>query len=149
MPWRSRRPGAFLTPEEKARVEAAIAEAEKGTSGEIRVMITRKARGDPLEAARRAFERLGMHRTRERNGVLILLAVAERRFAILGDEAVHRLIGQEGWEHIRDRMAEYFRQDDFGGGLEYAVREVGRVLAEHFPHRPDDVNELPDQVVEE
>ncbi len=149
MPDRSSRPTGFLTPEEKRRVEEAIARAEEGTSGEIRVVISRKAKGDPLEAARRTFARLRMHETRERNGVIIFLAVADRRFAIFGDEGIHRIVGQGGWEHIRDGMAERFRKGDFAGGLVYAVEEVGKVLAEHFPHRSDDVNELPDEVVEE
>ncbi len=149
MPDRTARPTGFLTPEEKRRVEEAIARAEDRTSGEIRVVISRKARGDPLEAARRAFARLRMHETRERNGVIIFLAVADRRFAIFGDEGIHRIVGQEGWEHIRDGMAERFGKGDFAGGLVYAVEEVGKVLAESFPHRADDVNELPDEVVEE
>ncbi len=146
---RKKRPTAFLTPEERAAVEDAIAAAEGTTSGEIRVVISRSAKGDPLEAARRAFARLGMQETRERNGVLIYLATADRKFAIYGDEGIHRIIGQEGWERIRDGMAERFARGAFGEGLVYAVREVGKVLARHFPWRPDDVNELPDEVVEE
>jgi uncharacterized membrane protein len=134
---------------EKQAVEEAIAAAERETSGEIRVMVSRTVKGDPLEAAKERFTRLKMQQTRERNGVLILLAVASRRFAILGDQGVHRIVGQEGWDHIRDGMAERFRQDDFGGGLTYAVAEVAKVLKEHFPWQADDVNELPDQVVEE
>jgi len=146
---RSGRPQAFLTPEERERVQAAIAAAEGRTSGEIRVVVSRTARGDVLEAARKRFARLRMHRTQERNGVLILLAVASRRFAIVGDEGIHRVVGPEGWEHLRDGMAERFRQGDFADGLVYAVEEVGRVLAERFPWQPGDVNELPDEVVEE
>lgn len=146
---RKSRPTAFLTPEEKRRVETAIAEAERRTSAEIRVVISRRAQGDPLEAARRAFARLRMHETRERNGVIIYLATADRRFAIFGDEGVHRFVGQAGWESIRDGMAERFARGAFGEGLVYAVEQVGKVLAEHFPWREDDVNELPDEVVEE
>ena len=146
---RSRRPLAFLSAEDKERVQSAIAAAEGETSGEIRVVIARSVRGDALEAARRRFDRLGMHRTEERNGVLILLSVATRQFAIVGDEGVHRFVGPHGWEHIRDGMAERFRQGDFAGGLAYGAAEVGRVLQEHFPRHPGDVNELPDEVVEE
>jgi len=146
---RSGRPRAFLATEERQRVQEAIAAAEKETSGEIRVVIARSVRGDPLEAARKRFARLGMQRTQDRNGVLILLAVATRQFAILGDEAVHNVIEAAGWEQIRDGMAERFRQDDFAGGLIYGVGKVGQVLREHFPWRHGDVNELPDEVVEE
>ncbi|MBI5013997.1 MAG: TPM domain-containing protein [Deltaproteobacteria bacterium] len=146
---RSKRPGAFLTDEEKARVASAIAAAEKETSGEIRVVISRKVRGGVLDAAKDAFRRLKMHETRERNAVLILVATVSRAFAILGDEGVHRHLGQEGWDHIRDGMAERFRQGDVAGGLVHAVSEVGTVLARHFPWRADDRDELPNDVVEE
>ena len=146
---RIRWPGTFLKTAEKEAVETAIAAAERETSGEIRVMVSGKVKGDPLEAARERFARLKMQETKERNGVLILLAVSSRRFAILGDEGIHRFVGQEGWDHIRDGMAERFRADDFGGGLVYAVAEVAKVLKEHVPWQADDVNELPDQIVEE
>lgn len=145
---RSTRPGRFLNDDERARVEAAIAAAERETSGEIRVVVDRRSFGDPLPEARRRFGRLKMHETRDRNAVLILLAVRSRRFAIFGDEGVHRHLGNDGWAHIRDGMAERFGRDDFGGGLVYAVEEVAKVLREHFPWRDGDVNELPDQVVE-
>jgi len=146
---RSERPAAFLTPEETARVEAAIASAERRTSGEIRVVISRRAKGDPLDAARKTFDRLRMHETADRNGVLVFLAVSEHRFAILGDEGIHRHVGADGWNRVRDEMAERFASDDFGGGLVHAIEAVGRVLSEHFPRREGDVDELADQVVEE
>lgn len=146
---RETKPGAFLTPAEKSRVEAAIAAAERVTSGEIRVLISRRVKGDPLAAARKVFHRLGMQRTRERNGVLILLASASRRFVILGDEGIHRAMGQGWWDGIRDGMAARFGGGDFAGGLVHGVEEAGRALAARFPWRPDDTNELPNEVVEE
>jgi uncharacterized membrane protein len=146
---RSARPRAFLTAAERDRVQAAIAAAERETSGEIRVVVSRRVRGDALQAARKRFTQLKMQRTKERNGVLILLAVTSRRFAILGDEGIHRVVGSEGWERIRDGMAQRFRQDDFAGGLAWGVGEIGSVLRAQFPWQPGDVNELPDAVVEE
>lgn len=146
---RSLRPGQFLSPEEKTAVEAAIESAERETSGEVRVVVSRKVRGDAMDGAARVFHRLKMQETRERNGVLILLATKSRSYAILGDEGVHRAMGQGGWDHIRDGMAERFRDGRFGDGLVYAVGEVGKVLREHFPPREDDRDELPDEVVEE
>ncbi len=145
---RSARPERFLTEGERAAVEAAVAEAEAATSGEIRVVVNRRVLGDPLEEAQKTFARLGMHQTRDRNAVLVFLVLRSRRFAIFGDEGIHRFVGQEGWDRLRDGMAERFQRGDFGGGLVYAVREVGAVLREHFPWREGDVNELPDGVEE-
>lgn len=143
------RPAKFLQPEQRERVRAAILEAEKETSGEIRVVISRRAGADPLAAAQRAFRRLRMHETRDRNGVLILLATRSRRFAILGDEGIHRLLGQHGWDRARDAMAERFRQGDFAGGLIAGIEAVAVVLREHFPCCEGDRDELSDDVVEE
>lgn len=146
---RSGSPGSFLTSDEKKMLEAAIKEAENGTSGEIRVMISGKAEGDALDTAKKRFTALGMHRTALRNGVLIFLATKSRSFAILGDEGIHRHVGDGGWACLRDGMADSFKKDLFGEGLAYAVREVGGILKKHFPVAPGDVNELPDEVVEE
>ena len=85
---RSNRPGGFLSEEERGAVERAIAAAERETSGEIRVHISRNVKGDPLEAASRVFARLGMHQTAARNGVLIYISVADHRFAIVGESLI-------------------------------------------------------------
>lgn len=146
---RGHSPGSFLTAEEKKMVEAAIKEAETGTSGEIVVMVSGKVEGDALDAAKKRFTKLGMHKTDLRNGVLILLATQSRSFAILGDEGIHRHVGDGGWLCLKDGMAERFRNGLFGEGLSFAVREVGGILKKHFPVAPDDINELPNHVVEE
>lgn len=146
---RSTSPTGFLTYDEKDAVENAIAEAEKVTSGEIRVMISRKITGDALLSAAKLFTKLGMEKTEARNGVLILLAVKSHTFAIYGDEGIHKFIGDEGWAAIRDEMALRFREGDFGGGIVYAVHAVGKTLAEKFPCCEGDVNELSNEVVEE
>jgi uncharacterized membrane protein len=144
---RSTLPKRFLTPAEKRTVEEAVARAEGTTSGEIRVAVVRKA-GDALAEAGRLFTSMGMDRTADRNGVLILLAVADRRFAIVGDRGVDAILGADGWQSIRDEMAGRFAAGEFGAGLAGAVERVGSLLAANFPRRPDDVNELPDSVVE-
>jgi uncharacterized membrane protein len=146
---RTLRPAVFLKPEERQRVEAAIAAAEQGTSGEIRVVISERSGSDALAAARRVFRKLRMQETKERNAVLILLAVKSHRFAIYGDEGIDALVGAAGWEAARDAMASRFRERDFVGGLVDAVEELGRVLKEHFPAFGTDPNELPNEVVDE
>lgn len=146
---RSNLPGSFLTTDEKAAVEKAIGEAEKVTSGEIRVLISRTVTGDILAEAANRFHKLGMDKTELGNGVLILLGVKSRAFAIYGGAGIHAHMGDEGWGKVRDGMSERFKAGDFGGGLVYAVTEVGRTLAEKFPCCAGDVNELSDEVVEE
>ena len=135
-----------LSDEDERRVVAAIRKAEGMTSGEIRVHVEARCGGDPLAAARRWFQRLAMHETAERNGILIYVAAAERAFAVLGDSGIHERVGASFWEAVRDAMTDEFKKGAFAAGLIRAIETVGERLAEHFPHRSDDRNELPDGV---
>lgn len=129
-----------------ARIEKALEAAELRTSGEIRVSVAPLFWGSLEVAADRAFTRLGMTNTRERNGVLFFVVPARRRFVVLGDEGIHQKVGQDFWNAIADAMSAKFRTGDFTGGLEDGIHTVGEKLATHFPRRPDDVNELPNTV---
>lgn len=130
------------------RIQQAIREAERETSGEIRVSVARHYFwGDIRRVAEKAFERLGMTATKERNGVLFFVAPLRRRFVVLGDAGIHERVGQEFWERVTAAMTEDFRRGDFTAGLERGIREAGRELATHFPcDRPRDINELSDEV---
>jgi uncharacterized membrane protein len=127
-------------------VARAVAEAETGTSGEIRVHLDARCAGDPLSRAVRVFERLGMHRTAQRNGVLIYLAIADRKLAVIGDAGVHQRVSDEYWERLTAMLVADFREARPRDGLLKAVRDVGDTLRQHFPRAPDDRNELSDQV---
>lgn len=135
-------------PLDKTRILEAIAAAESRTSGEIRVVIYPHGVSDPVETARQEFARLAMARTRERNAVLILVAPQSHAFAIYGDRGVHEKCGDHFWQSVAAVMAERFRQGSFTEGLVAAIEETGTVLARHFPRRPDDRNELPDDIIE-
>jgi uncharacterized membrane protein len=87
-----------------------------------------------------------MRGTRDRNGVLFYLAVDERVFAVVGDVGIHEKVGQDFWAALRDELQGSFAAGDHAAGLIRAIAETGRRLALHFPRRPDDRNELPDEV---
>ncbi len=125
---------------------AAIEEAEKKSSGEIRLFVSKGAAGEPLAAARKQFQKLGMEKTRERNGVLLYFAPEARQFAIVGDSGVHEKCGDDFWQQISRDMSEDFKAGRFTVAIVGAIRKVGDVLARHFPRRPDDQNELPNQI---
>jgi uncharacterized membrane protein len=144
---------AWLSDEDFAAVSAAIVEAERQTAAEIRVHLERHVkhrrwsrRVEPLARARRLFTHLGMHRTAQHHGVLIYLALEDRKLAIVGDEGIHARVGDAYWHRIRNLMIERLRQGRTRDALVESVGEIGRVLTQHFPRRPDDVNELSDQV---
>ncbi len=129
------------------KIVEAIRAVEKRTSGEIRVSISPFFYGRVRPVAERAFRRLGMTNTRERNGILFFVVPSRRRFVVLGDEGIHAKVGQEFWEHIAGAMSDRFRKGNFTEGLINGIFEVGERLAVHFPFdQLTDVNELPDEV---
>jgi uncharacterized membrane protein len=139
-------PSTFLTPEEEERVVAEIEKFEGRTSGELRVHLEKRAGQDLMATAARTFERLGLTRTRERNGVLFFLAVDEHKFAVLGDEGIHTRVGQDFWNHVVEAVQTRLAAGQMADGLVEGIRLAGEALAQHFPPRPDDVNELPNTV---
>ncbi len=136
------------SPVDFSAVERAVSAAELTTSGEIRVVVYPGEVANPIETARFEFARLGMHRTRHRNAVLLLVAPASRAYAIFGDKAIHERCGEDFWSQTGDAMARYFRAGDFTEGLVHGIREAGRILTRDFPVNPHERHELPDTVVE-
>jgi uncharacterized membrane protein len=134
-------------------IAAAVGRVEAASSAELRVHLERRVPGrrrdeppDALARARAVFHRLGMHRTRHRNGVLINLALDDRKLAIVGDRGIHARVGDAYWERVRDLMVERLRAEAPREAVVQAVEDVGRVLREHFPRPDDDRNELSDEV---
>lgn len=141
------RPEKFIEQLEDSRIVAAIVEAEAGTSGEIRVFVTRHSPDDPLAEARRQFEKLGMTRTPLRNAVLLYFAPRNQTFAIIGDEAIHLRCGQTFWERVRTQMTVHLKSGDFTAGVVAGIQAAGLELSRHFPRDPRDRNDLPDSVI--
>ena len=138
----------FLSKLEHDRIVAAIRDAESKTSGQIRVFIQRgKLEVDPLIAAQKKFHRLGMHKTPERNAVLIFVAPRAHKFAVVGDKAIHEKCGESFWQRLVNGMREHFRNEKFTDAVVDAIEEAGRALVAHFPKRPTSTK-LPNKIVE-
>jgi len=132
---------------DRDKIKAAIESAEHKTSGEICVSVASLFWGSSENAADKAFVRLGMTRTKERNGVLFFVVPARRKFVVLGDQAIHQRVGQEFWDAVATSVSEKFREGNFTEGLVNAIELVGEQLAMHFPYDPaTDKNELADDV---
>jgi uncharacterized membrane protein len=139
----------FLGKLDSDRIVQAIRAAEEKTSGEIRVYLQRgHLPGDALAAAQKQFQKMGMQKTKERNGVLIFVAPRARKFAVIGDEGVHQKCSEEYWQRLVDSMREHFQKENFNQALLEAIQQTGELLAEHFPKQDGDGNELSDLVVE-
>ena len=136
----------FLTPAEEEAVIAAIQQAEKNTSGEIRVHIENHAEKPPLERAQEVFLSLGMHATTARNGVLFYVGVADKSFAIVGDEGIDKVVENDFWDCTKDTAIDHFKQGRFADGLVAGILKAGERLKQYFPYANDDKNELPDTI---
>lgn len=140
---------SFFSKLDNARIVSAIGDAERKSSGEIRVHVTLRKPGDLEGRARRRFELLGMTKTADRNGVLFYLAPSVRRFQILGDSGIHERCGPDFWKDVAAGMEESFRRGEFTEGVVRGVEKVGEILARHFPRSSGDRDELPNSVDEE
>jgi len=139
----------FLSRLDHKRVVDAIKAAEANTSGEIRVYIERGyLPGDALPCAQEKFLEFGMDRTAKRNAILILVAPRTQKFAVVGDEEVHRRCGLLFWQQLVEAMRAHFQREEFTDALTEAIDTAGRLLARRFPRNADDRNELPDHVIE-
>ena len=132
---------------DETRVVQAIEAAERASSGEIRVSVSTFFWGDVEKVARKAFVRLGMDQTAQRNGVLIFLVPSRKRFVVLGDEGIHAKVGQDFWEEVAASLSGHFQRAEFTEGLVQGITAIGKGLAQHFPWAGEaDRNELPDEV---
>ncbi|WP_291857958.1 TPM domain-containing protein [Marinilabilia sp.] len=132
--------------EQKEKIVNAVKEAELNTSGEIRVHIEKSCPEDVMDRAAYIFEKLKMHKTELRNGVLFYLSVKDRKFAILGDAGINAKVPGGFWDEIKELMLNCFRKEDFAGGLVQGILRSGEQLKTHFPYQKDDVNELNDEI---
>jgi uncharacterized membrane protein len=136
----------FFSKEEKKQITDAIAEAEKNTSGEIRLHMEGHCKLDVLDRAAYIFGKLKMHETALRNGVLFYLAVHDHKFAILGDAGINHVVPDDFWDQIKETMLSYFKDGKFTEGLSKGILMAGEQLKIHFPFHTEDVNELSDDI---
>lgn len=139
----------LFTEPEKERLVSAIRQAERLTSGEIRLFVESHCEYvDPMDRAREAFMALGMDKTRLRNGVLLYIALRDHQFAILGDQGIHDKVGNDFWQKEAILIKQYFSGNKIVEGIEVCVKEIGESLYHYFPYEAgNDENELPDDIV--
>jgi uncharacterized membrane protein len=136
----------FLERLDQKRIVDAIAEAESRTSGEIRVHVQPKAGDDIRNFAERTFERLGMTKTKLRNGVLLFIASEDNQFVILGDKGIDDNVPSGFWDQIAAKLTIRFKAGEFTEGIVDAIIAAGEQLRTYFPHEADDVDELSNEI---
>ena len=136
----------FLTSEEQQSLLKAITAFEVASSGEIRVHIETRCDCDVLERAAIIFEKLKMHKTLLRNGVLFYLAIEDHRFAVIGDAGINKVVPNDFWDCIKETMLGYFIDGRFAEGLEKGIVIAGEKMKEYFSFQKNDANELPNEI---
>lgn len=137
---------AFLSKEDEQEIVQAIVSAEKNTSGEIRVHIEERSEKAPLDRAQEVFFELHMNETKDRNGVLFYVGVADKKFAIIGDEGIDKVVESDFWDCTKDIVISNFKEANFKNGLVEGVLRAGDRLKKYFPYQSDDVNELSNEI---
>ncbi|NVK08390.1 MAG: TPM domain-containing protein [Tenacibaculum sp.] len=136
----------FLTAKEEEEIVQAIRQAERSTSGEIRVHIEKTTEVSHYERALEVFQMLKMFNTQQRNGVLIYIAVDDHKFVIYGDEGINAVVPTNFWETTKEAIQNQFKQGNFKQGIIDGVLKAGKELKAHFPWTTDDEDELSNEI---
>ncbi len=139
----------FFSQEENDMIVQAIRDAEKQTSGEVRVFVESHCRFmDPLDRAKEIFSRLQMENTTLRNGVIFYVAIKDKQLAIFADSGIHSATGQQYWEDVVIHILSLFNNESHAIGIKECISKIGEALKNHFPYdEKTDKNELPDEII--
>ncbi|WP_405384037.1 TPM domain-containing protein [Maribacter sp. LLG6340-A2] len=136
----------FLTQTEEQEIVEAIIQAENNTSGEIRVHIEAHTTKDHYERAKEVFHLLKMDNTKQENGVLLYVAVNDRKFVICGDKGIDKVVPADFWQTTKDTIQNHFTKGAYKEGIIAGILMAGLELKEHFPWQTDDTNELSNEI---
>ncbi len=137
---------ALFTEQEQQQIRKSIENAEKNTSGEIRVCVEKTCSEEVLDRAVAYFKQLNMHKTRLRNGVLIYLSTVDRKFAIIGDAGINKVVPENFWDNTKETMLSQFKYGNLTEGISIGIKMAGEQLQKYFPSLDTDLNELPDDI---
>ncbi len=136
----------YLSKDEQEQIVKAIESAELNTSGEIRVHIESLCKGDPVERAIYLFNKLKMYKTKERNGVLIYIAMKSHKFAIIGDSGINEKVEENFWDQERELLLTHLKEGNIAEGLISVIEMAGNNLKKHFQYQTDDTNEQSNEI---
>src|SRR5688572_4251217 len=118
----------LFTAEDESLIQRAITDAEKQTSGEIKVHIEGVCDIDVLDRAAQVFAELGIHKTVQRNGVLIYIAIKSHKVAIIGDKGINAVVPANFWEDELQMIIDSFSHKQYTSGLIKVITQIGNEL---------------------
>lgn len=140
----------FFSTEENEQIVHSIREAERQTSGEIRIFVEGRCKYvDALDRAAEIFDNLEMEKTDLRNGVLFYIAIKDKQLAIFADKGIHEATnGDKYWKDAVTEILTVFSRHSLVTGIVTSIHKIGQTLKDHFPYDKDvDKNELPDEII--
>jgi len=138
----------FFTKEQQQLMVEAIQEAEKNTSGEVRFFVESNCKYvDPVDRAKEIFFSLNMDQTKNRNAVLLYMAMDDHQLALFADEGIYQRLGTQYWNDGVKKIIAHFTKDDYTGGVCHVIKDIGEALQKEFPSESGDKNELPDEII--
>lgn len=138
----------FFTPEQQQLMVEAIKDAEQHTSGEVRLFVESKCKYvDPVDRAKEIFFSLKMEQTKDRNAVLLYMAIDDRQLALFADEGIYQRLGAKYWNDEVRKIIGSFTKHDYTGGICAVINDIGQALKTEFPYESSDKNELPDEII--
>ncbi|MFY7739175.1 MAG: TPM domain-containing protein [Flavobacterium sp.] len=136
----------FLTKAEEEEVVEAIRLAEKNTSGELRVHIEKETSIATIDRAVEVFNLLKMENTKDRNSVIIYVAIKSKKFAIYGDKGINEKVSNDFWNCTKDIMLNHFKNGNNKQALVEGIKNAGEQLKKHFPFLDNDTDELSNEI---
>ncbi len=138
----------YFTADQQKQIVDAIKAAEKNTSGEVRIFVESKCKYvNAVDRAQEIFFNLKMEETRDRNAVLLYLAMDDHQIAIFADEGIYKRLGDSYWKAEVKKIISSFRKDDHTSGICAIINDIGLALQDQFPYESTDKNELPDEII--
>ena len=123
----------MLKKSDRERIDRAIGEAERGTTGLIIVRVVPDRKIDAMARAKAEFAHFGLHRREARNAALLLVAPNARQYALFGDRALHERVGDAFWTDVTTEFRRYLAYDQLVDGIVAVVGRLGAAFREHFP----------------
>jgi len=139
-------PNKFFSDLQQQAIIKSIENAELNTSGEIRLHVEDTCKINPVERAIEIFEKLEMHKTELRNGVLFYLATKDKKIAVIGDKGINDIVTENFWDDVKNEIINEFKNNQFTEGICKGIEMAGEKLKMHFPFQLDDTNELSNDI---
>ena len=146
--WFKHKAEDYFSLQEKQMIAHAIQQAELQTSGEVRVFVESKCNYvNAIDRAKEIFDKLNMHKTENKNAVIVYVALKHKQLAIFADDGIYKKTGVQFWNDELNLMIDYFKNENIVDGITKVVEHIGEALKTHFPFQKNDTNELPNDVV--